>query len=384
MTIHIVGGRILKGDGSWVETDLFLHDGRIARIGSGTGVREVWDASGLLVLPGIVDLHGDAFERQIMPRPGVSFPLDLALLESDRQMAANGITTAYHGLTWSWEPGLRGREVAFAFLDTLESLNGRLSCDTRVHLRHEIYNLDAVVDILAWVAAGRIHLLAFNDHLPEFMAKVERPDSLASYAARAGTTTADFAALVGEVRQRAERVPESVEMLAQAARMAGLPMASHDDDSAEIRSWYSGLGCRICEFPVTEEAARCARSLGDVTVMGAPNVLRGGSHVGRLDAAAIAGQGLCGILTSDYFYPALLAAPFRLMTSGRFSLAAAWATVSSNPARAAGLKDRGVIEVGRRADILLVDAADPALPRVVATVVAGRPVHVSEAWRLRV
>src|SRR5712672_3710861 len=116
--------------------------GSIRAIDSDEPAEQRFDASGLLVLPGIVDIHGDAFERQMMPRPGVNVALDVALCESDRQAVANGITTVFHGVTWSWEPGLRGAENARAILDGLEHLRPQLSADTRFHLRHETYNLD--------------------------------------------------------------------------------------------------------------------------------------------------------------------------------------------------------------------------------------------------
>ena len=146
-------------DSGAVEVDA---GGRIAPPGSGDPLRYL-DASGLLVLPGIVDIHGDAFERQMMPRAGVHFPIETALLETDRQAVANGITTVFHGVTWSWEPGLRGPDNTRAILTALEGLQSSFAADTRFHLRHEIYNLDAEEEITAWLATGRVDALAFND-----------------------------------------------------------------------------------------------------------------------------------------------------------------------------------------------------------------------------
>ena len=128
--------------------------GVITGIGLDTTAEGTIDARGLLVLPGIVDVHGDAFERQVMPRPRVAFPLDIALLESDRQAVSNGITTVFHGVTWSWEPGLRGAENARAILAGIERIRPRLGADTRYHLRHETYNLDAEPEITEWLPAA--------------------------------------------------------------------------------------------------------------------------------------------------------------------------------------------------------------------------------------
>lgn len=163
--IFIDGGRHLVGL-ELCETSLQIDAGRITAIGADTAQGGLGlDAGGLLVLPGIIDLHGDAFERQLMPRPGVDFPVDVALVDSDRQAIANGITTVFHGTTWSWEPGLRGAENARLLLQAIETLRPQLAADTRVHLRQETYNLDAEAEILQWLADGRIDLLAFNDHM---------------------------------------------------------------------------------------------------------------------------------------------------------------------------------------------------------------------------
>jgi alpha-D-ribose 1-methylphosphonate 5-triphosphate diphosphatase len=148
MRMRIEAGRALVG-GSLEETsvDLDCEAGVITGVGAQASAERAIDARGLLVLPGIVDIHGDAFERQMMPRPGVGFPIDVALLESDRQAVANGITTVFHGVTWSCEGGLRGVENARAVLDGIARLRPRLGADTRYHLRHETYNQIAITRI---------------------------------------------------------------------------------------------------------------------------------------------------------------------------------------------------------------------------------------------
>ncbi|CAA7616890.1 alpha-D-ribose 1-methylphosphonate 5-triphosphate diphosphatase [Magnetospirillum sp. UT-4] len=373
MDMFIRGARVLAPHGI-VETGIAVAGGRIAEL-AGSGNGRVLDAAGLLALPGIVDLHGDAFERQLMPRPQVRFPADVALLDTDRQLVANGITTALHGLTWSWEPGLRGREAAVGFLDTLDRLRPKLACDSHVHLRHEVYNIEAADQIEAWLAEGRIHLLAFNDHLPMFTARIDTPAKLAQYAERAHMTVDAFIALVREVADRADRVPAVNARLAAAARRHGIALASHDDPSPEMRRHFHALGCELCEFPLTRATAEEGRRLGNATIFGAPNVVRGGSHIeGGMKAADMARDGLVDVLTSDYYYPALAHGAFRLVREG-MDLARAWRLVSTNPARAAGFHDRGELAPGQRADLVLVDESDPALPRVVATMVAGRLVH---------
>ncbi|MBI2240159.1 MAG: alpha-D-ribose 1-methylphosphonate 5-triphosphate diphosphatase [Magnetospirillum gryphiswaldense] len=377
MRIRIEGAHVLTPSGDLVDTPVSVEDGVIQTVGQDGGGKS-WDGRGLLLLPGVVDLHGDAFERQLMPRPQVRFPTDIALVDTDRQMLANGITTALHGLTWSWEPGLRGRDAALSFLDNLERLRPVLGCDSRVHLRHEVYNIDAADEIEEWLGLGRLHLLAFNDHLPMFLRRVEQPTKLAQYAERAHMSLEDFVALVHQVDDRQPLVDTTNRRLAEAARKHGVALASHDDESPEMRQHFHQMGCSLCEFPLTRPTAETARHMGDGVIMGAPNVVRGGSHIeGGMRAADMAAAGLVDVLTSDYYYPALVHAPFRLVRDGLLPLAQAWGLVSTNPARLAGFTDRGQIAPGQRADLVLVDASAPTLPRVVATMVNGRMVHAT-------
>lgn len=369
--LRITNGQVLlPGDGLQT-ADLHLEDGLITGIGQGSGGTNL-DARGLLVLPGIVDIHGDAFERQIQPRPGVAFPVDLALRDTEAQLLANGITTAFHGVTLSWEPGLRS-------LDSWRSVIGALgagdwTCDMRVHLRWEAFNLDALDQAVADIAAGQVHLLAFNDHTPAIIRKLRDPVAGAKYSDRAGMALDEFRALVDRIAARAPDVPAGLDRLAAAARGAGIAMASHDDESIAVREGFRARGAGICEFPVAPEAGEDARAAGEFVVMGCPNVVRGGSHLGWASAATMAEAGICNVLASDYFYPAMPRAAMILAGRGILDLPAAWSLISANPAAAAGLADRGTIEAGKRGDIVLLD---PRGPRVVATIVRGRIAHLT-------
>ncbi len=364
--LHITGGRVLLPEG-FADADLAAAGGVIGAV-SESGARRL-DARGWLVLPGIVDLHGDAFERQLQPRPGVNFPAPVALADTERQLLANGITTAFHGVTLSWEPGLRGLETWRAL--TAAVFAQSWVCDMRLHLRWEAFNLDALPVALADIAAGRVGLLAFNDHTPEILPRLENPAKAAKYAERAGVSVAALRDIGSAAAAREAEVAGALAALAAAARVAGVAMASHDDDSIPGRDAFRALGARISEFPMTEPVARAARAAGDFVVMGSPNVVRGGSHLGWASAAAMAEAGVCTVLTSDYFYPCLALAPFVLADRGVLDLARAWALVSSNPAAAAGLTDRGRLMPGQRADVVLVDASGTR-PRVMAAIAAGR------------
>jgi alpha-D-ribose 1-methylphosphonate 5-triphosphate diphosphatase len=377
MPLILTNIRALLPDGAITRAELRLDGATITDVGprlEAEGARRL-DGAGLLLLPGIIDLHGDAFERQLMPRPRVHVAPAIGLVDSDRQLLANGVTTAYHGVTVSWEPGLRGLEAGRAFLAALEAVRGQLACDTRVHLRFEQFNVDAAPELEGWIEQGRIDLLAFNEHMDDIERHVAR-GAVGSYVARTGLDAASFGALVARVRARAAEVPAASARLAAAAQRRGLPMASHDDDSLDTRMRFRALGCRISEFPYDAATARAAIATGDVVVLGAPNVIRGGSHAGRLGAADAVRQGLCGVLTSDYYYPAQLHAAFALVREAIVPLGAAWDLISANAAAAVGLRDRGTIAPGRRADLVLVDDRDAALPVVAATFAAGRAAYV--------
>src|SRR5262245_39396107 len=376
------GGRALLGD-EIVETSLRIAGREIVAVGtdSGHGAPGL-DAGGLLVLPGIVDLHGDAFERQMMPRPGVDFPIDVALVDSDRQAISNGITTVFHATTWSWEPGLRSGDNAGKLLAAIEALRPELAADTRFHLRHETFNLDAEKQIGQWLTERRIDLLAFNDHMDATVDLIDKPQKRARMVERTGLSAEAFDRLVERVLSRASDVPDSIARLANIARNAEIRMLSHDDKSPAERRAFRSRGVAIAEFPVNEETAREAAAGGDAIVFGAPNVVRGGSHTGWTRAADMIDMGLCSVLASDYYYPAPLLAAFRLAADGILPLSRAWDLISAAPAKATGLSDRGVLAEGQRADVLLVDDAVPMRPRIVAVIAAGRLVHLTDADRI--
>lgn len=372
--ISIDNGQVLHDHGL-ARSPLHLAEGRIAAHADTNPLRI--DATGLRVLPGIVDIHGDAFERQFQPRPGVGFPTDLALAETERQLLANGITTAFHGVTLSWEPGLRSLTAWRTMLDGLAARPWAV--DMRVHLRWEAYNLDALDTAIADIAAGRVHLLAFNDHTPAILRHLDHDTKAAKYADRAGMNLPQFRALAQAVGARAADVPAAQTRIAAAARAAGIPMASHDDDTIPCRDAFRAIGAAICEFPMAEDVGRAARTAGDAVIMGSPNVVRGGSHLGWASAAKMAEAGVCNVLSSDYYYPCMPRAAVTLARRGVLDFAQSWALISRNPALAGALPDRGSLAEGQRADVVLMDASDT----IVCTIAAGRMAYLADPGILK-
>ncbi|WP_454726010.1 MULTISPECIES: alpha-D-ribose 1-methylphosphonate 5-triphosphate diphosphatase [Cupriavidus] len=379
-TLAGLSGRRVLTAGGIAPASLAFRDGCIGAPGA---AGPTLDAGDLLVLPGIVDIHGDAFERAVMPRPGVSFPYAGALFDVDRQLLSHGITTELHGVTLSWEGGLRGEAYAERMFDGLERMRGALGAQHYVHLRFEAHHVGGLDTALAWIAGGKVRFVAINDHLPQMRRRMQDTRKMAAYAERAECDTATFRERLEQAAARAGEVPGAVARLIAAARAAGLQVASHDDGDTATRQGFHQQGCLVAEFPLTVDVARAARALRNLTVFGAPNVVRGGSHTGAPDATEMIAAGLCDVLASDYYYPAPLQAAFRVAQLGVLPLPAAWELVSRNPARAAGLTDRGTLGPGLRADAILVDDRNPALPQVCATIVGGVLHHATRAFPLQ-
>ncbi|MGE4481518.1 alpha-D-ribose 1-methylphosphonate 5-triphosphate diphosphatase [Acidocella sp.] len=360
--------------------DLALRSGLSAAggvfIAPRAAARLCFDDTGLDILPGFIDLHGDAFERALAPRPGVTLPVGIAIAEVEAQLLAAGVTTAYLAVTLSWEAGLRSAETYRLLRDALARRPPGQLPDLRLHVRFEAANLDALDMLLADIASGHVHMLSFNDHTPSIVKKLPNPVAVSKFAERSGQSYEAFCAdarRAGEVPRA--RIEAAHLRLAGAAREAGIPMASHDDRTPRERAYFRALGAQISEFPTTVEVALAAMASGEPTVMGAPNVVRGGSHTGWHGAEALVRRRACSILCSDYHYPSLLQAVYRLARNASASFGEAVALVTGNAAAAANLSDRGSLEHGRRADFLLVESGD--LPRIVATVAAGRIAYLA-------
>ncbi|MFK7893498.1 MAG: alpha-D-ribose 1-methylphosphonate 5-triphosphate diphosphatase [Granulosicoccus sp.] len=411
---RIVGSRVILPTGV-EQTDVQIAQGRIVAIGGqyspsqqgafrdGVSEQIQWveiDGRGKVLAPAMIDIHGDAFERQLMPRPGVMFPMDAAMLETDRQLACNGIATAYHAVTISWEPGLRSLAMAREFFKTLESLRSRLNVDNRVQIRWETFALEAVDFIFERLQQQPVPSLAFNDHTSMIMLHPDVPlqkrpfeqdDDFPTMDIRSGsfrkkmTVRAErsqlpedeYTDLLLSAWDKRPSVPEAIDIVARAARAVSAPMLSHDDSQVKTRDYYRQLGARVAEFPMQERIAQTAVEQGDWIVFGAPNAVRGGSHIGSPSSEAMIASEQCHILASDYYYPSLLLAVSRLHRECVKPLHELWKLVSTHPAKAMHMTDRGSIETGKRADLVLLDWPDTGEPSPVLTLSAGEVAYSS-------
>ena len=367
--IRLVNARTLV-DGALHDHPLTVREGRLDQ-----GPARELDLSGYLVLPGIIDLHGDGFERHLSPRPTAPFDKARGLASAAAELGANGITTAWLAQSWSWEGGFRSGEAAAALLAALDRARPDLLGDLRVQIRLETHVIDQHPAVLDAVAAHGVDFVVFNNHLPEAVEMADtRPHRFASWAAQTSRTADEMLAIVRNAEAQEPEVPAALAAIAGRLAALGVTMGSHDDATAGTRAFYRGIGARISEFPTTVDAARAAHAAGEPVLMGAPNVVRGGSQTGNIAAAGLVAEGLVDALMSDYYYPALPQAAWALVDAGLSDLPAAWAMISDAPARIMGLGDRGRIADGLRADLV---AVNPLTRRVEMTLSAGRVAHLS-------
>ncbi|NIA71801.1 alpha-D-ribose 1-methylphosphonate 5-triphosphate diphosphatase [Pelagibius litoralis] len=357
-----------------VHGNLVIKDGRIAGIASGaTAVAAAEDMAGDYVLPGLIDLHTDHFEKHVLPRPGTHWDPVAAIMAHDAQMAGGGVTTAYDcvcvGVSIKHP---ERKDILRPMIDAVREARdkGMLRSDHIVHLRCEVTD-EEVVDLFDSVADhAAVGMMSLMDHAPGH----RQYPNVQSFRER---TMKNLSLSEAEADGHIERltgaqhdvVPRNRAELAERGRARGLAIASHDDETEAHVEDAAAMGITVSEFPTTAAAARKARAHGMHIVMGAPNLIRGGSHSGNVSAAELSEERLLDNLASDYVPAAMLQAAFRL-TQGPHGLAlpAAVCKVTANPARAAGLDDRGRLAPGLRADLLRVAMVD------------DKP-HVRTVWR---
>ncbi|MGD1876358.1 MAG: alpha-D-ribose 1-methylphosphonate 5-triphosphate diphosphatase [Kiloniellaceae bacterium] len=369
----LTNARIVLAD-EVVEGTVYLRDGKIAEIAAGgSAVPGAEDMEGDYVLPGLIDLHTDHFEKHVLPRPGTRWNMLAAVMAHDAQMAAGGVTTTFDcvcvGVSIKHP---ERREIFRPMIDAVREAVAKdmLRADHIVHLRCEVTD-EMVVDLFDAVADhAAVGMMSLMDHAPGHRQYPDvqrfRERTMKNLKLSEAEADAHIARLLSTQEYL---VPKNRIELAARGKQRGLAIASHDDETADHIVDAAALGITVTEFPTTLAAARAAHDSGMKIIMGAPNLVRGGSHSGNVSAAELAAAGLLDNLASDYVPASLLQAAFRLAAPEHgLSLPAAMATVSANPAETAGLGDRGRIASGLKADLLRV------------ATVEGQP-FVKTVWR---
>ena len=318
-------------------------------------MREFWrSAASDLLLPGLIDLHSDAIEKLVQPRPSVHYDMPLPLLEMDWRLAGSGITTEFHAVSLDdAEFGVRSED----FIDQLVraiTTNKGLLVHHRLHARLEITSDRGEVAVAQLIQGGTAQLVSLMNHTPGQGQYLTDQAYVEYVTSTTGWSAGHVERHLVEKRRRSQDNALRIARTARLARDHGIALATHDDDStAKVEEW-SALGVDISEFPTMLETAIRANEIGLSVCMGAPNIVLGrssGGHVSALDAAR---AGVLDILCADYYPAAMLAAMFKLVNQGYYTLPQAANLVTANPARAVNLVGCGELAEGNAADMILV------------------------------
>ncbi|MBN9003973.1 MAG: alpha-D-ribose 1-methylphosphonate 5-triphosphate diphosphatase [Rhizobiales bacterium] len=338
-------------------------DGKIVEFGEGACAAGSVDADGDLIMPGLIELHTDHLEAHYVPRPKVFWDPIAAVVSYDSQLATSGITTVLDSLRVWREEGAEavdGRAGVLSQAIGAARDGGLLRADHFLHLRCEIPMPDVVAEAAELIDRPDVRLMSLMDHTPgqrQFRDEAKLRDYYRGKAG--GMTDAQLDVLFAQrLAYQTAHAATNMRAIVALAHQYGIPLASHDDTTAENVDDAVRDGVAVAEFPTTLEAARGLHEAGIGILMGAPNVVRDGSHSGNIAAIDLAREGLLDIMSSDYIPSSLLMAALQLpQKAPMIDLAAAVRTVTKAPAEAVGLADRGAIEVGRRADLIRVHVA---------------------------
>ena len=335
---------------------IVLENGRIAAIGEGDARGE--DCGGDYLVPGLIELHTDHLETHIAPRPKVRWNVTAAIQAHDAQIAASGITTVLDALRVGLDAdaAITSRDSRdFADAIVAAGAEGRLRADHHFHLRCEVSDEMAVAGFELFDGVDDVRLISLMDHTPGQRQFRSLEAYRVYFQGKSGMNDAEFEVFQAERRARAGIWSDrNRRELAERAKGRGVIIASHDDATPEHVEEAIRDGVTLAEFPTTVEAAEASRAAGMQILMGGPNMVRGGSHSGNVSAGELADLGMLDILSSDYVPFSMLQSAFVLSDREGWTLPAAVATVTANPARALKMDDRGRLMEGLRADLARV------------------------------
>lgn len=351
-----------------VSGSVAVKDGVLVEIGFGKAVNAGdIDLGGDYLLPGLVELHTDHLESHFTPRPGVRWPALAAVLAHDSAVIAAGITTVFDALAIGdlVEDSVRLRDLRDIMEGVQEAKRKKLlRADHLLHLRCEVAYPRSLEIFEKLVREPFVRLVSLMDHTPGQRQFTCLKKLYQYYQGKHGLTDEQMQQLILKRKDNQKNhASRNRKEILKMCRELKLPVASHDDTTVEHVYEAASEGVLLSEFPTTIEAAKTARALGLQVLMGAPNLILGGSHSGNVSALELGRLGLLDILSSDYVPSSLIHGAFLLHRQAGLPLPQAIATVTLHPARATGLEDRGSVEVGKRADLIRV-AWDGALPVV--------------------
>lgn len=339
------------------------EDGMIEELSqSASQVKGAIDCEGDFLVPGLVELHTDNLEKYFTPRPGVTWPSRSAVVTHDAQIVASGITTVFDAL--SLGDVVHGSSRLKNLEDMISAL--QLAEDDRVHRANHYLHLRCEVSYAgvlelfdALVDHPMVHLVSVMDHSPGQRQFVKEEKYREYYQGKYGFSDAQLAEFIRQQKEASEKYSASSRhSIVNRCHLNDIPLASHDDATIAHADEARENRMTVAEFPTTVEAAKASHQHGLSVLMGAPNIVRGGSHSGNVAAKELAENGVLDILSSDYYPASMMDAAFKLAKlENDYDLPKAIKTVTDTPAKSAGLDDRGAIEVGKRADLVWVKSA---------------------------
>jgi len=356
----------------FVCADVVLFKEQIKRVDEYGSNSVAVDLGDLKIVPGIVDLHSDAIEKEIEPRHGATFPVALAVAELDKKLSMAGITTMFHAIGFEENPKKkRSIDLAKHQIEEIYNANKKhLGVDNFVHARFELSASEAVESIKEVIGKGMVNLVSLMDHSPG-QGQFKSLESFQTYYGNYYGLNEDE--IQNVVDKKMNKDEKKINDLISYSKEHNLTLLSHDDDCIEKLDGLLDLGVQISEFPLDLEVAKYAVSKGIATGMGAPNIVRGGSQSGNIAAIELVRENVCKYLCSDYHPTSMLQAVYRMKEDANLDLARGFSMVTSTPAKYANLEDRGVIEEGKRADIIVID--DSNIPKVVLTLKDGESIY---------
>lgn len=369
---YLTGAQLVLKDDLLDNASLLIGDGVIKAINPNqvNGAIEI-DLSGKTLIPGMVDLHCDALEKEVEPRPNVHFPLDFAVAQVDKRNAAAGVTTIFHALSFANEElGVRNNDFACDIVRAVNQWQQNSLIDNRVHCRYEVTDASGLPLLLGLLEDKAMHILSLMDHTPG-QGQFKDLAAYRDYLSRTYKTSSNKIDEIVNRKQDTAGVLERVKKLVESAHKHNVAVASHDDDNQQRVDTMHELGVTISEFPIDLDTAKYAQQKGLKTIVGAPNILRGKSQSGSMRAVDAINAGVADCLCADYSPAALLTAVFNLPRITDLSLSEAINLVTFNPASAVSLNDRGEIAKGKRADLIAVTHFGE-LPQVSHTWSAGK------------
>jgi alpha-D-ribose 1-methylphosphonate 5-triphosphate diphosphatase len=375
----ITNGQLVLPDRILPCGHLLTQNGIIERVSKHSDIRgienaRIIDAQGGYVLPGFIDIHSDAIEKEIEPRPGAFIEPTLAFTELEKKLAGQGITTMYHSFSFAGaESGLReDNNAAWIIRRIVATSRARSVIRNKIHARFEITDYLGVEILENLIEDRMIDLLSFMDHTPG-QGQYQTFDDYRNYMAKTYHLPDDRIEMLLEGKELGRsKSGQSIAALREKALSAKVPMASHDDDSPDKVAFYQGNQVTIHEFPVNIETARAASGQGHYVCVGAPNIIRGGSSGKAMRAMDAITDGCADIICSDYYPGSLLHSVFE-MTS-KMTLPEAARMVTLHPALATGQTGLGSLEEGKWADVVVVNFKG-GIPVVTHTIVNGFVVY---------